>query len=200
MEKGINTERDNASSDAAGNQDVREIGTSSDALLIAEYTALKNEQTQRIVLRDTVLYVSIGANAAIAALYIQQKHPDPRILLFIPFASTLLFWIYATNDGMITQIRQYIVSNIVSRLSETGKEYNDSLFGWEYLRRQRTARRLVSKLIRLLAVWFTFSIASIAALVQSVPSLQDIGHSWAWLAAAIFACLPYIFGLWLIDL
>jgi hypothetical protein len=177
---------------------MHENGSSCDAALIAEYTALKNEQAQRIVLRDTCLYVSIGANTAIAGVYTQQQSHDPRILLFIPFASTLLFWIYATNDSMITQIRRYIISNIVSELSE--QKYKGSPFGWEYLRRRRTPSRLISKLIRLMAVWFTFSIASIAALAATVPILQDVAHSWRWLAAAIFACLPYIFGLWLIDL
>jgi len=172
--------------------------SSCNAALIAEYTALKNEQAQRIVLRDTCLYISISANTAIAAVYTQQH--DPKILLFIPFASTLLFWIYATNDSMITQIRRYIVTNLVSKLSETDEKHKDILFGWEYLRRRRTLSRLSSKLIRLLAVWFTFSIASIAALTETAPNLQDIAQSWPWLTAAIFAGLPYIFGLWLIDL
>ena len=168
--------------------------------LIAEYTALKNEQTQRIVVRDTCLWISISANTAIAAVYSQLQSHDPRILLFIPFVSTLLFWIYATNDSMISQIRRYIVTHIVPKLSQSDQKYRDSLFGWEYLRRQRTPRRIISKLIRLLAVWSTFSIASIAALVVNVQNLPDTAYSWPWLAAAFFVCLPYIFGLWLIDL
>jgi hypothetical protein len=167
---------------------------------MAEYTALKTEQAQRIVLRDTCLYVSITANTAIAAVYAQQQNHDPLVLLFIPFASTLLFWLYATNDSMITQIRQYIVSNIASKLSEPDGKLKDSLFGWEYHRRRRTLSRIVSKVTRLLAVWFTFSIASIVALVATAANLQDPANSLPWLAAAAFTCLPYIFGLWLIDL
>jgi hypothetical protein len=102
-----------APSEAPAAEELHENASFSKAALLAEYTALKNEQTQRIVVRDTVLYVSITANTAIAAIYQQQQNQDPRILLAIPFVSTLLFWIYATNDSMITQIRRYIVSNIV---------------------------------------------------------------------------------------
>lgn len=102
----------------------------SKAALLAEYTALKNEQTQRIVVRDTVLYVSITANTAIAAIY-QQQNQDSRILLAIPFVSTLLFWIYATNDSMITQIRRYIVTNIVQKLSGNDENNANGLFGWD---------------------------------------------------------------------
>ena len=171
----------------------------SKAALLAEYTALKNEQTQRIVVRDTVLYVSITANTAIAAIY-QQQNQDPRILLAIPFVSTLLFWIYATNDSMITQIRRYIVTNIVHKLSGDDENNTNGLFGWEYLRRRRTFVRLISKIIRLLAVWSTFSGASIVALAATAPNTQDLPHDLPWLVAAAFTALPYIFGLWLLDL
>ena len=152
------------------------------------------------MLRDTCLYISIGANTAIAAIYAQQPNHDPLILLFIPFASTLLFWIYATNDNMITQIRRYIVDYILPKLSGENKKYGNSLLGWEYLRRQKTVSRIISKLIRLLAVWCTFSIASIAALVVTASASGNVFQSWTWLTAAGFASLPYIFGLWLIDL
>jgi hypothetical protein len=170
------------------------------AALLAEYTALKNEQTQRIVVRDTVLYVSITANTAIAAIYQQQQHHDPRILLAIPFVSTLLFWIYATNDSMITKIRRYIVVNIIPKWSADGENSGSGLFGWEYMRRRRTLSRFLSKLIRLLAVWSTFSGASIVALIATAPNSQDLPHDVPWLFAAAFTVLPYIFGLWLLDL
>ena len=172
----------------------------SEAALLAEYAALKNEQTQRIVVRDTVLYISITANTAIAAIYQQQQNPDPQILLAIPFASTLLFWLYATNDNMITQIRRYIIANIVQKFSDSGEINASNLFGWEYLRRRRTFVRVLSKIIRLLAVWSTFSGASIVALIATAPNSQDLPHDVPWLVAAAFTALPYIFGLWLLDL
>ena len=177
-----------------------ELHENAKAALLAEYTALKNEQTQRIVVRDTVLYVSITANTAVAAIYQQQQHHDPYILLAIPFVSTLLFWIYATNDSMITQIRRYIVVNIIPKWSADGENSGSGLFGWEYMRRRRTLSRFLSKLIRLLAVWSTFSGASIVALIATAPNSQDLPHDVSWLFAAAFTALPYIFGLWLLDL
>jgi hypothetical protein len=176
---------------------VSETGPGLDAAaLLAEYTALKSEQAQRIVLRDTCLYISITANTTIAGVYTQQQAQDPKILLFIPFASTLLFWIYATNDDMVTRIRRYIVKNIIPRLSAS----DETLFGWETVRRRWSIGRFVSKFIRLFAVWITFSGASIVALAATAPAFQDVGQNWPWLAAALFTCLPYIFGLWLLDL
>jgi hypothetical protein len=189
-----------ASADEPAAAELRDNPVPSKAALLAEYTALKNEQTQRIVVRDTVLYISITANTAIAAIYQQQQTQDARILLAIPFVSTLLFWIYATNDSMITQIRRYIVTNIIPKWSASGGNNESGLFGWEYLRRRRTLSRFLSKLIRLLAVWSTFSGASIAALIATAPNSQDLPHDMPWLAAAAFTALPYIFGLWLLDL
>jgi hypothetical protein len=85
-----------ASADGPAAAELRDNPVPSKAALLAEYTALKNEQTQRIVVRDTVLYISITANTAIAAIYQQQQNQDTRVLLAIPFVSTLLFWIYKT--------------------------------------------------------------------------------------------------------
>jgi hypothetical protein len=200
VNKGADSEIENAvSAGEPATKGLRENLGASEAALLAEYTALKNEQTQRIVVRDTVLYVSITANTAIAAIY-QQQNRDVQILLAIPFISTLLFWIYATNDSMITQIRRYIVVNIIPKWSADGENSGSGLFGWEYMRRRRTLSRFLSKLIRLLAVWSTFSGASIVALIATAPNSQDLPHDVPWLFAAAFTVLPYIFGLWLLDL
>jgi hypothetical protein len=192
--------QNDANADVPAAAALRENLGASERALLAEYTALKNEQTQRIVVRDTVLYISITANTAIAAIYQQQQNHDMRILLAIPFVSTLLFWIYATNDNMITQIRRYIVANIIPKWAANGENNDGGLFGWEYLRRRRTLSRFLSKLIRLLAVWSTFSGASIVALIATAPNSQDLPHDMPWLAAAAFTALPYIFGLWILDL
>jgi len=201
VNKGTDSEIPNtANADGPATAGLRENPGPSEAALLAEYAALKNEQTQRIVVRDTVLYISITANTAIAAIYQQQQNPDPQILLAIPFASTLLFWLYATNDNMVTQIRRYIVSNIIPKFSANGGKIESGLFGWESLRRRRTLGRFFSKLIRLLAVWSTFSGASIVALIATAPNSQDLPHDAPWLVAAAFTALPYIFGLWLLDL
>ena len=201
VNKGTDSEIPNAANaDVPATVELRENLAPLEAALLAEYAALKNEQTQRIVVRDTVLYISITANTAIAAIYQQQQNPDPQILLAIPFASTLLFWLYATNDNMITQIRRYITTNIVKKFSDGGVDNASNLFGWEYLRRRRTFVRVLSKIIRLLAVWSTFSGASIVALIATAPNYQDLPHDAPWLVAAAFTALPYVFGLWLLDL
>jgi hypothetical protein len=91
VNKGADSEIENAvSAGEPATKGLRENLGASEAALLAEYTALKNEQTQRIVVRDTVLYVSITANTAIAAIY-QQQNRDAQILL----ASIIhLAWLY----------------------------------------------------------------------------------------------------------
>jgi hypothetical protein len=170
------------------------------AALLAEYAALKNEQAQRLVVRDTCLFISITANIAIAAAYTQQQIHDNQILLFIPFASTLFFWVYATNDDKITNIRRYIVDQLLPNIPVADESSKKIIFGWEYLRRGWSVNRLFSKITRLLAVWLTFSGASLIALAATLPEPSDYSHSIPWLFAVLFTALPYVFGLWLIDL
>jgi hypothetical protein len=93
-----------------------------------------------------------------------------------------------------------VVFKLGQRFSDGREENAGNLFGWEYLRRRRTFVRLISKIIRLIAVWSTFSGASIAALAATAPNSQDLPHDLPWLVAAAFTALPYIFGLWLLDL
>lgn len=81
-------------------------------------------------MRDAVLAISILVNTAIAVLYQQQQNPDPHILLAIPFASTLLFWVYAINDNAVQQIRRYISANIAPKLFSGDENEASSLFGW----------------------------------------------------------------------
>ncbi len=151
-------------------------------------------------MRDTVLYMSIIVNTAIAAIYQQQRNPDPHILLIIPFASTLLFWVYATNDNLAKQIRRYIAANIVPKLSDSSEMEAGGLFGWEALRRRSAFIRLLSKIFRLFLVWATFAGASLVALIATQPDYRDLFQDLPWLAAAAFSTLAYIFGLWLLDL
>lgn len=152
------------------------------------------------MVRDTCLFISITANIAIAAAYTQQQIHDNQILLFIPFASTLFFWIYATNDEKITNIRRYIVDKLLPNISAFDENSKKIVFGWEYLRRSWSLKHLFSKIARLLVVWLTFSGASLIALAATLPEPSDYPHSIPWLVAVLFSALPYIFGLWLIDL
>jgi hypothetical protein len=201
VDKGTDSEIETTvSAEKPATSELRENDSLVKAALLAEYAVLKNEQTQRITVRDTVLYLTILANTAVAAIYQQQQNPDPRILLIIPFASTLLFWIYAVNDHSVRKIRHYIAANVVPKLSDGSQIEAGSLFGWESSRRRSALVRLLSKIVRLFAVWATFSGASLAVLIATQPNFRDLPQDLPWLAAAAFSTLTYVFGLWLLDL
>jgi hypothetical protein len=142
-------------------------------------------------MRDTSLYVSMIANIAIAAFYALVR--DDQILLLIPFVSTLFLSIYFLNDSMIHQIRRHIEENVLPRFSESDREVNEVLFGWEQLRRWSIGA-LLAKLARLAAVWATLSATSLAALAASAPSFDDLNQSWPWLFALFLTALPYVLG------
>ncbi len=183
------------SAEESATRELRENNSFARAALLAEYAVLKNEQTQRITVRDTVLYMTILANTAIAGIYQQQQNPDPHILLIIPFASTLLFWIYAINDNSVKQIRRYIAAHVVPKLSDGSEIEAGSLFGWESSRRRGAFVRLFSKIVRLFAVWATFSGASLVVLIATQPNFRDLPQDLPWLAAAAFSTLTFVFGL-----
>jgi hypothetical protein len=201
LDKGTDSEIETTvSAEAPATSELRENDSFAKAALLAEYAVLKNEQTQRITVRDTVLYMTILVNTAIAAIYQLQRNPDPHILLIIPFASTLLFWIYAVNDFSIKQIRRYIAANVVPKLSDGSEIEAGSLFGWESSRRRSAFVRVLSRIVRLFAVWATFLGASLVVLIATQPNLRDLPQDLPWLVAAAFSTLTYVFGLWLLDL
>jgi hypothetical protein len=159
---------------------------------MAEYTALKNEQAQRMVVRDTCLYLSMIANLAIAAFYSVAR--EAQILLLIPFASTLFLSIYFLNDSMIGQIRRHIEASVLPKFSESDRQCDEVLFAWEKLHRRWSIGGLLAKVARLAAVWVTFSATPVGALAASAPSFDDMNDSWPWLFAAFLTALPYVLG------
>jgi hypothetical protein len=163
-----------------------------DAALLAEYTALKKEQARRIAVRDSCLYLSMVANVAIAAAYALVR--DAALLLLIPFVSTVFLSAYFMNDSMIAQIRRHIEASVLPRFSESDRECNEVLFGWEQLHRRWSIGAFLAKLARLAAVWVTMSATPIAALALGAPAFDDMNDSWPWMFALFLTALPYVLG------
>jgi hypothetical protein len=199
VDKGTDSEiPTTVSAEEPATSELRDNDSFAKATLLAEYAVLKNEQTQRVTVRDTVLLMTILVNTAIAAIYQQQQNPDPHILLIIPFASTLLFWVYAVNDNSVRRIRHYIAANVLPKLSNGAEIEAGSLLGYETSRRHGAIVRLFSNIVRLFAVWATFSGASLLVLIATQPNFRDLPQDLPWLAAAAFSTLTYVFGLWLL--
>lgn len=168
----------------------------SQAALLAEYTGLRIDQTQRFLLREIAFYLSLFANVAIVTIYELQAH-EPRFLLLIPFASLILFWAYAANDSDIRQIKRYIATEIAPKLTGNADASN-ALLGWDQLRRGWLLPRLFSNILNFAVLWGTFSGVSLVVLLYNLP--LDMTRDALWLAAAAATALCYLLWFWFIVL
>lgn len=82
---------------------------------LAEYDALKAEQTSRIALRDRLMYAALAALAATLALVIQPAG-RPYLLLLLPLVCIVLGWTYFANDQKISAIGRYLGRHLASAL------------------------------------------------------------------------------------
>lgn len=148
-------------------------------LLGLEYDALKNEQSLRILLRETVLYTSILFDAAIVTAQMTHSDSGYLLLLAIPFGSLLLGVLYSFNDSMVSRIRKYIRHDLrvrVLRAIEPNGGVGPVVFGWEEHHRARNTGFFFTKLLRLMVVLVAFCGVSIVALfiVATVGGRVDV--------------------------
>ncbi|WP_052869422.1 hypothetical protein [Streptomyces niger] len=134
---------------------------STSAVLLAEYAQIKDEQRARIGFRDNLLYVTLAAVTAVAAVAVQSD--NLQLILALPVVCLVLGWTHLVNDEKISAIGRYVRTDLASRLAETiGVE--DPLFGWEAYHRsdaKRSSRKITQTIIELV----TFLVTPFAALI-----------------------------------
>ncbi|MGB0562838.1 MAG: hypothetical protein ACPGVO_13695 [Spirulinaceae cyanobacterium] len=148
-------------------------------LLLAEYSALKSEQAQRIGFRDNLLYVTLGVFGAIVSFAVAKPDHYPALLL-VPWVCLILGWTYIVNDQKISALGRYIRYTLTVRARELAapeltapesiqREGDDetraALFGWETAHRSDPHRER-RKLEQLVIDQVTFVISGIIALVS----------------------------------
>ena len=145
-----------------------------------EYTALKQEQQTRLILRDTALYVTVGGILTSASIF-SATTPEAALRLsgFLAYAapafSLAMFLIYFRSDFYLSAARRYIVRDLGPRIIDhfalaAGAALNDARvdqnFGWEtYHRRPR-------------ALWFIMQLTS--AFVTLTVFLAPIAVSYVF--------------------
>jgi len=77
---------------------------------LAEYTALKTEQTYRIQTRDNSMITVFLVVGGLSILSLSSE-ANIKFLLLIPFISFSCFWVYISNDFYISKIRNYLKNN-----------------------------------------------------------------------------------------
>lgn len=133
---------------------------------LAEYNALKTEQTSRIALRDRLMYAALAALAATLALVLQPAG-RPYLLLLLPLVCVVLGWTYFSNDQKISAIGRYLGRHLAPMLV-TSDGRAGGMLEWESVHRRDPLRRLDK-----------FTQLAVDLLMFVVPSLLSTVLYWA---------------------
>jgi len=137
---------------------------------VLEYIALKQEQQTRLILRDTALYVTIGAILTSASILNAASSTSASQLiqfgsLAAPAFSLAMFLIYFRNDYYLSLARRYIVRELGPRIEKIsalgdGSALNNlrasSSFRWEKYHRRPIIVWLAMRLISMLVMSAVF--------------------------------------------
>lgn len=164
-------------------------------VLLAEYDALKKEQTERIKARDNLTYATLVAISAAVAGAIQAK--TPTLLLTIPAVCSVLGWTRLATDHKVTAIRDYLYEHLAPKMTSLLDEDDDVVLGWETVHRD-DPRRSRRKALQLGADVLTFVAPSFAAVAawSFLTPLRGVPAIAIGLASLI---LPGIFAWQIID-
>ena len=171
-------------------------------LLIAEYAALKEEQSSRITLRETALYINIVIFVSFLA-YVSDKLDTIGALPYVglTYISLITFWIYYNNDLYVNKIGDHVVKNLTreaKRLIEIDRTPEQAIhsvpsetvaFPWEG-ERQKTARSFFNRVIKAFALFLSFLAPPSLGLFASVEMIHaEWYQSFAWGLALIFVLI-----------
>lgn len=129
--------------------------------LLAEFDQLKGEQRARIHFRDSLMYTTLAAMAAVIAAALQAH--NNLMFLLLPPVTVVLGWKYVSNDDKITAIGRYIQAQLAPRLTAL---VHQPVFVWESARARGSRDRLARKVMQILVDLLTFCLAPAAALVM----------------------------------
>ena len=152
--------------------------------LIEEYKALKAEQNVRISMRDHLLYANLGIVGTVC-YFAFSEHGSVHALLVIPWACFILGWTYLCNDEKVSDIREYVRTDLTKIVTAFQPPKNDhSIFEWEKFHRKGD-HRMRYKITQLAVDITTFVLSGFAALCAYFLSIKD----WQWwnYAATIFS-------------
>lgn len=142
---------------AAGGQHTADRDTAAERdVLLAEYRAIKDEQTKRIDRRDHLVYGTLTAIAATLA----AAGRLPHALLLLPAVTVILGWTHLVTDVKIAAAGQYLRTDLSARL---GALAGRPVLGWETAHRS-DARRRQRKLLQLAVDMGTFPVPALVSL------------------------------------
>lgn len=139
-------------------------------LILEEYRVLKQEQLERIKLRDNFVFLSLGIFGAIFsyALFENDSQNKLIVLSIIPSICFICLWLYIVNDEKISQIGQFIRENLKAKLEILLEEENSNIFfEWETYHRSDN-KRFLRKFIQVIVDLLAFCVPSIISIVAFI--------------------------------
>jgi len=148
-------------------------------LNVEEYSALKQEQTQRIALRDASIHINIVTSVTILGFVVATDHVED-LLFSVPIVNFTLFWIYYINDHYIHAIRLYLGG---------AERANKPAYKWETIYAPDGLGTLLRRLASVVVVSIAFfAIPTYYLASTSIPRPSFGGAFISWLSVvALFA-------------
>jgi hypothetical protein len=126
-----------------------------------EYRKLKDEQIARIVMREHLVYVTLGVFGGVSSYTLHDSHY--YAFLVIPWVCVILGWMYLITDEKVSAIGEYIRKDLTEKLAPLADTKPALLLGWEVAHRS-DQHRFLRKLLQLLVDEVTFVLSGLFAL------------------------------------
>lgn len=134
-------------------------------IYLNEYRKLKDEQIARIVMREHLVYVTLGVFGGVFSYALHAEHH--YAFLVIPLVCVILGWMYMTVDEKVSAIGEYLRKELTEKLALLAKVPVESLLSWEIAHRSdkyRRPRKWIQLFIDLLTFIFSGTFALVAFL------------------------------------
>jgi hypothetical protein len=165
-------------------------------IYLIEYEKLKQEQIQRISIRDNLIYANLIAITGVVSVVVSDIARIP-VLLVLPIVCITLGWTYLTNDAKISASGRYIRTIFSDKVRKLIQSDDPALFGWEIATRLDKRRR-GRKIIQFFVDEFVFIIPGIIAILIFWQSTSATLLLLKWIAG-IEALFLFTLGLQILS-
>ncbi|MGC4043725.1 MAG: hypothetical protein QM758_07955 [Armatimonas sp.] len=149
----------------------------SNELINSQYQKLKDEQLERIKFRDNLILVQLGTVGTIITFILSKDNVDRPYMefgyLLIPWISSVLAFLYYSQDEKIKDIKNFLVSE------EQKGVYGDC--SWE---RHKSSGKRIGMLI------------AVDIIIFLLPSLLALGRSLYVIRTSHIGMLPLLYMVW----
>jgi len=150
-------------------------------LHMKEYQALKDEQLKRIVARDHIIYLTIGA-VGYALSQSTGANGSPNSLLIVPWVCLLMGWLHIINDQKVIDIAKYYKNTLEPELRKLLAAPGNELLVWETRERAKDSGHRLMHFIIKLSAFFLPGIGSAGWFIYHHCAASPFLAAVAWLS------------------